>query len=231
MVALDCIIFGFDEAELKLLLLKRKFEPARGEWSLMGGFLRESESLDEAACRILNQLTGLTNIYMKQLFTFGEVDRDPGARTISVAYYALIKINETNRMLVEEHGAEWISTNHLPSLIFDHNMMVKKALEALKRRVSREPIGFELLPVKFTLPQLQSLYESIFGEQLDKRNFRKQMLETGLLIKLHEKEKQSSKRGAFFYMFDHEKYNQLVDKGFFFEFKVKTGQIIRENVQ
>lgn len=231
LVALDCIIFGFDEAELKLLLLKRKFEPARGEWSLMGGFLRESESLDEAACRILNQLTGLTNIYMKQLFTFGEVDRDPGARTISVAYYALIKINETNRMLVEEHGAEWISTNYLPSLIFDHNMMVKKALEALKRRVSREPIGFELLPVKFTLPQLQSLYESIFGEQLDKRNFRKQMLETGLLIKLHEKEKQSSKRGAFFYMFDHEKYNQLVDKGFFFEFKVKTGQIIRENVQ
>lgn len=126
LVALDCIIFGFDEAELKLLLLKRKFEPARGQWSLMGGFLRESESLDEAACRILNQLTGLTNIYMKQLFTFGEVDRDPGARTISVAYYALIKINETNRMLVEEHGAEWISTNHLPSLIFDHNMMVKR---------------------------------------------------------------------------------------------------------
>jgi ADP-ribose pyrophosphatase YjhB (NUDIX family) len=229
LVALDCIIFGFDEGELKLLLLKRKFEPAKGEWSLMGGFLSKSESLDEAACRILNQLTGLTNIYMKQLNAFGDVARDPGARTISVAYYALIKIDENDRLLAEAHGAEWISISKLPVLIFDHSVMVDKALEALRRRTSREPIGFELLPVKFTLPQLQSLYESICGEQLDKRNFRKQILETGLLVKLEEKDKESSKKGAFLYKFDHKKYNSYVDKGFLFQLKVKSGQIIKEN--
>lgn len=229
LVALDCIIFGFDEGELKLLLLKRKFEPAKGEWSLMGGFLSKSESLDEAACRILNQLTGLSNIYMKQLSAFGDIDRDPGARTISVAYYALIKIDENDRLLAEAHGAEWVSINKLPVLIFDHSKMVEKALEALRRRISREPIGFELLPVKFTLPQLQSLYECICREQLDKRNFRKQILETGLLLKLDEKDKESSKKGAFLYKFDHNKYNSYVEKGFLFQLKVKSGQIIKEN--
>jgi ADP-ribose pyrophosphatase YjhB (NUDIX family) len=229
LVALDCIIFGFDEGKLKLLLLKRKFEPAKGEWSLMGGFLGKSESLDDAACRILNQLTGLSNIYMKQLSAFGDVDRDPGARTISVAYYALIKINENDRLLAEAHGAEWISINKLPVLIFDHSKMVEKALEALRRRTSREPIGFELLPDKFTLPQLQSLYESICGEQLDKRNFRKQILVTGLLVKLDEKDKESSKKGAFLYKFDHIKYNSYVEKGFLFQLKVKSGKMIKEN--
>jgi ADP-ribose pyrophosphatase YjhB (NUDIX family) len=229
LVALDCIIFGFDEGELKLLLLKRKFEPAKGEWSLMGGFLGKSESLDDAACRILNQLTGLTNIYMKQLNAFGDVARDPGARTISVAYYALIKIDENDRLLAETHGAEWISINKLPVLIFDHSVMVSKALEALRRRTSREPIGFELLPVKFTLPQLQSLYESICQEQLDKRNFRKQILETGLLVKLNEKDKDSSKKGAFYYKFDHKKYQKLAEQGFMFQLKVKKEQLIKDN--
>jgi len=229
LVALDCIIFGFDEGELKLLLLKRKFEPSKGEWSLMGGFLGKSESLDEAACRILNQLTGLCNIYMKQLSAFGEVARDPGARTISVAYYALIKIDENDRLLAEAHGAEWVSINKLPTLIFDHSQMVEKALEALRRRTSREPIGFELLPEKFTLPQLQSLYEGICGEQLDKRNFRKQILETGLLVKLSEKDKESSKKGAFYYKFDHTKYQKYTEQGFHFELKVKRGNIIKEN--
>jgi 8-oxo-dGTP diphosphatase len=229
LVALDCIIFGFDEGELKLLLLKRRFEPAFGEWSLMGGFLGKSESLDEAAYRILNQLTGLTNIYMKQLYAFGDVARDPGARTISVVYYALIKIDENDRMLAETHGAEWVSINKLPALIFDHSHMVNKALEALRRRTSREPIGFELLPVKFTLPQLQSLYESICGQQLDKRNFRKQILETGLLLKLNEKDKDSSKKGAFYYKFEHKKYQKFAEQGFLFQLKVKKEQLIKEN--
>lgn len=229
LVALDCIIFGFDDGDLKLLLLKRKFEPAKGEWSLMGGFLGKQESLDEAACRILNQLTGLTSIYMKQLYAFGDVSRDPGARTISIAYYALIKIDENDRLRAEAQGAEWISINKLPALIFDHSKMVEKALEALRRRTSREPIGFELLPVKFTLPQLQSLYESICGEQLDKRNFRKQILVTGLLVKLDEKDKESSKKGAFLYKFDHRRYQKYADQGFHFELKVKRGPIIKEN--
>jgi 8-oxo-dGTP diphosphatase len=228
LVALDCIIFGFDEGELKLLLLKRRFEPAKGEWSLMGGFLGRSESLDEAAYRILNQLTGLSDIYMEQLHSFGEVSRDPGARTISVAYYSLIKIDDNDRKLAEEHGAEWVSIHKLPPLIFDHSKMVDKALVALRKKVAHEPIGFELLPVKFTLPQLQSLYESICQESLDKRNFRKQILETGLLVKLNEKDKDSSKKGAFYYKFDHKKYHKLAEKGFLFQLKVKKEQLIRE---
>ena len=231
LLALDCIIFGFDEGELKLLLLKRKFEPAFGEWSLMGGFLGKSESLDEAAYRILNQLTGLSNIYMEQLHSFGEVDRDPGARTISIAYYSLIKINENDRKLAEEHGAEWVSVYKLPELIFDHSKMVEKAMIALRRKIAHEPIGFELLPVKFTLPQLQSLYESICQEQLDKRNFRKQILDTGLLVKLNEKDKDSSKKGAFYYKFDHKKYQKFAEQGFMFQIKVKREQLIKESTE
>jgi len=228
LVALDCIIFGFDEGELKLLLLKRRFEPALGEWSLMGGFLGKTESLDEAAYRILHQLTGLSNIYMEQLHSFGDVDRDPGARTISVAYYSLIKIDDNDRKLAEEHGAEWVSIHEIPLLIFDHSKMFERALIALRRKIAHEPIGFELLPVKFTLPQLQSLYESICQEQLDKRNFRKQILDTGLLVKLNEKDKDSSKKGAFYYKFDQKKYQKLAGQGFLFQLKVKREQLIKE---
>ena len=228
LVALDCIIFGFDEGEIKLLMLKRKFEPAKGEWSLMGGFLRKAESLDEGASRVLNQLTGLTNIYMEQVHSFGEVNRDPGERTISVAYYALIKINENDRKLAESHGAEWVSIQSIPKLIFDHNQMVEIALKTLRGKIVSKPIGFELLPEKFTLPQLQSLYESICQQQLDKRNFRKQILDTGLLEKLGEKEKETSKKGAFYYRFNHEKYNAYAEMGFLFHLKVKKGQFIKE---
>ena len=231
LLALDCIIIGFDEGELKLLLLKRRFEPALGEWSLMGGFLGNAESLDEAAYRILNQLTGLSNIYMEQLHSFGEVERDPGARTISIAYYSLIKINDNDRKLAEEHGAEWVSIHKIPQLIFDHSKMVERAMIALRRKIVHEPIGFELLPVKFTLPQLQSLYESICQEQLDKRNFRKQILETGLLIKLDEKDKDSSKKGAFYYKFDHKKYHKFAEQGFLFQLKVKKEQLIKESTE
>jgi len=229
LIALDCIIFGFDEGELKLLLLKRKFEPSRGEWSLIGGFLSKTESLDEAAYRILNKLTGLTNIYMKQLLAFGDVERDPGARTISVAYYALIKIDENNRLQAEANGAEWVSIKQLPKLIFDQKQIVDIATEKLTRRSSCEPIGLELLPEKFTLPELQTLYESICGEQLDKRNFRKHILETKQLIKLEEKNKESSKKGAFLYKYDQKNYHSYVEKGFLFPLKVKSSQIIKEN--
>lgn len=228
LVALDCIIFGFDEGELKLLLLKRKFEPAKGEWSLMGGFLKKEESLDEGAMRILKQLTGLTDIYMEQLYGFGEVERDPGERTISIAYYALIKVNENDRKLAEAHGAKWISLNKLPNLIFDHNQMVDKALKTLRSKVVRKPIGFELLPEKFTLPQLQALYEAIHQEQLDKRNFRKRILETGLLDKLDEKEKETSKKGAFFYKFNKDKYLTYAEMGLYFQLKAKKVPLIKK---
>ena len=227
LVALDCIIFGFDEGELKLLVLKRKFAPAKGEWSLMGGFLKKNESLDEGARRILCQLTGLNNIYMEQLHSFGNVNRDPGERTISVAYYALIKVDENDRKLSEAHGAQWLSMKNIPNLIFDHNQMVEKALKTLRSKIVRNPIGFELLPEKFTLPQLQNLYEAINQQPLDKRNFRKQILETGLLVKLNEKEKGSSKKGAFFFKFNKAKYLMFAEKGLLFQLKVKREPLIK----
>jgi hypothetical protein len=226
-VAVDCIIFGFEAGELKLLLLKRKFEPAKGEWSLMGGFLEKSESLDDGARRILNQLTGLNDIYMEQLYAYGEVNRDSGERTISIAYYALIKVDENDRKLAEAHGAQWVSINKVPKLIFDHNKMVIKALTTLRSKIVRKPIGFELLPEKFTLPQLQDLYEAINQEQLDKRNFRKRILEIGLLDKLDEKEKESSKKGAFYYKFNKDKYLLHTEKGLLFHFKVKKDNLIK----
>ncbi len=226
-VAIDCIIFGFDNNELKLLILKRKFEPAKGEWSLMGGFLKNGESIEDGARHILFQLTGLNDIYMEQLFTFGDFDRDPGERTISIAFYALIKVSENDRILAEEHGAHWVSIKSLPKLIFDHNLMVEKALSALRRMVVRKPIGFELLPEKFTLPQLQALYEAIYQEPLEKRNFRNRILETGLLEKLDEKEKGSSKKGAFYYKFDNEKYKHFEEMGLNFQFKVTKTPLMK----
>lgn len=218
-VAVDCIIFGYDEdgRELKVLLLKRNFQPAQGEWSLMGGFLKDNESVDEAAKRILNQLTGLSELYMEQLYTFGELDRDPGARIISIAYFALIKINAFDLELVKNHGATWFPISSMPQLIFDHKAMVKRALKKLQIRARTQPIGFELLPDKFTIPQLQGLYEAIYNKTFDKRNFRRKLLSMDLLEKLEEKEKESSRKGAWYYRFDPSKYEDLLNRGFNFE--------------
>ncbi len=218
-VAVDCIIFGYDEGgrELKLLLLKRNFQPAKGEWSLMGGFLKGDESVDSAAKRILNQLTGLSDVYMEQLYTFGEIDRDPGDRIISIAYFALIKINSSDLELVKNHGATWIPFSKMPDLIFDHSAMVERALKKLQIRARTQPIGFELLPDKFTIPQLQGLYEAIYNKQLDKRNFRRKLLSMDLLQKQDDKEKESSRKGAWYYRFDAHKYQDLLKRGFNFE--------------
>jgi len=220
LVALDCIIFGFDEEGLKLLLLKRQFEPAKGEWSLMGGFLKESESLDEAAYRILNQLTGLSDIFMEQLYAFGEVNRDPGARVISTAYFALIGIHELDPEIQKKNGAHWRSISNLPNLIFDHRQMVDKALRELVEKVKVYPVGFELLPDKFTLVQLQNLYEAIYLRSVDKRNFRKKILSMELLDKQDDKERETSKKGAWYYRFNIEKYRELARNGFFFNLAV-----------
>ncbi len=218
-VAVDSIIFGYDEEgrELKVLLLKRNFQPAKGEWSLMGGFLKNNEGVDEAAKRILNQLTGLSDVYMEQLYTFGELTRDPGDRIISVAYFALIKINSSDLELVKTHGATWIPISAMPQLIFDHSTMVERALKKLQIRARTQPIGFELLPDKFTIPQLQGLYEAIYNKTLDKRNFRRKLLSMDLLEKLEEKEKESSRKGAWYYRFDANKYQDLLKRGFNFE--------------
>ena len=207
-VSVDCIIFGFDKGSLKLLLLKRNFEPAKGSWSLMGGFVQDGESVDDAAKRVLAELTGLENVYMEQVGTFGEVDRDPGERVISVAYYALININEYDRNLVQQHNAHWAEINEIPPLVFDHPQMVKQARIMLQKKASSEPIGFNLLPSLFTLFQLQSLYEAIYGEPLDKRNFRNRVADLNYIEKTDKIDKTGSKRGAALYKFNENAYRK-----------------------
>jgi len=215
-VALDCIIFGFDKGELKLLIHKRKFEPFRGHWSLFGGFLKEDESLEDAAGRILHELTGLENIYMEELQTYGEIDRDPAGRVISVAYYALIPAHRYSEDYSGKYGATWVSLKDLPALIMDHNVMVEKGLRRLRRQASSQPIGFELLPKEFTIPQLQALYEAIYQSGLDKRNFRKKILSMNVLVNLEVKDKSTSRKGAYLYRFDKRKYKKLVEGGYNF---------------
>ncbi len=222
LVAVDCIIFGYDilEKEIKLLLIKRSFEPAMGKWSLAGGFVKEKESLDEAACRILYQLTGLRDVYMEQSYSYGGIKRDPGARVISTSYCALIKIQDIDRKLKELHGAHWQSLNRLPHLIFDHRVMVNRALNELQMQIKVKPVGFELLPEKFTLVQLQDLYEAIYQHDIDKRNFRKKILSMNILEKLDEKEKETSKKGAYYFKFNKEQYEIHKKQGFFFSLDV-----------
>ena len=222
LVAVDCIIFGYDilEKEIKLLLFKRMFEPAMGKWSLAGGFVEPDESLDEAASRILRKLTGLDSVYMKQSFAYGETDRDPGDRVISVAYFALITIRDIDPELAEQNYVHWRSISRLPDLIFDHPLMVKRALTDLQNQVKIKPVGFELLPEKFTLVQLQDLYEAIYQRKVDKRNFRKKILSMGILEKLDEKERETSKKGAYYYKFNEGTYKRLKQNGFYFNLDV-----------
>lgn len=206
LVAVDCIIFGFDGQELKLLLIKRSFEPEKNKWSLMGGFLKPDETLDEAANRVLNQLTGLEGVYLEQLHTFSDPSRDPEERTISVAYFALIDIHQYETQLSEAYHAEWFLLNKKPRLIFDHDDMVRMAQKQLRYRAAIHPILFELLPQRFTVPQLQSLYEGVYDTLFDNRNFTRKLMSTGLLIKQKEKDKSSSKKGAFYYKLNKRKY-------------------------
>jgi len=206
LLATDCIIFGFDGANIKLLLVHRDIEPEKDKWSLMGGFVHPHETPDETANRVLETLTGLKNVYLEQLHVFGAPGRDPVERTVSVAYFALIDIHQYEKQLSHEHHAEWFMLNELPDLIFDHNEMVKLAKKQLRYKAALHPILFQLLPEKFTIPQLQALYEGIYQSKLDDRNFSRKLLSTGLLVKLPEKEKLSSKKGAFYYKLDQSHY-------------------------
>ena len=211
-VSVDCIIFGFDEGKLKILIGRRKMEPGRGEWSLYGGFVAADEGIDQAAQRTLNELTGMRNIYMRQVGAFGNVDRDPGERVISIAYYALINVKDYDDKLRREHSLEWVGIEDIPTLYSDHNEMVRKARKMMKEKIKSEPVGFRLLPDLFTLTQLQRLYEVVNGEQLDKRNFRKRVKEMDFIEKTELIDKTSSKRGAFLYRFNRSSYN--VDPNF-----------------
>jgi 8-oxo-dGTP diphosphatase len=208
LVALDSIIFGFDGDELKLLLVKRGVEENDVTWSLMGGWLQPDEGLEESASRILYQLTGLTDIYLEQLHTFGAPRRDPVERTVAVAYFALVNVNDYREKISDTHEAKWFSMHELPTLLFDHRDMVDLAIRQLRYKATQHPIGFELLPEKFTIPQLQKLYEAIFDTPIDKRNFSRKILSTNLLIKLKEKQKGFSKKGAFLYIVDNERYQE-----------------------
>lgn len=206
-VSVDCIIFGFEANKLKLLIGNRKMDPGRGEWSLYGGFVKEDESLDEAANRTLKDLTGLDNLYMKQVGAFGAVNRDPGERVISVAYCALINVKDYDSALQEQHHLKWVDVEKLPKLYSDHNDMVKKAILLLRRRISTEPLSFNLLPELFTLTQLQHVYEAILGEEIDKRNFRKKIKTIDFIEKTDKIDKITSKRGAALYCFNKVAYD------------------------
>jgi 8-oxo-dGTP diphosphatase len=207
LVAVDCIIFGFDGTDLKLLLIQRGFEPEKGKWSLMGGFVKATESFEQAASRVLKQLTGLEGVYMEQLHSFGHPERDPLERTVSIAFFSLIDIHRYEKQLSDEYHAEWFSLNKTPMLIFDHSRMLEMAKQKLRYKAAFHPILFELLPKKFTLPQLQNLYEEVYNTHFDKRNFSRKMLSTELLVKQKDKEKGSSKKGAFYYKLNKKKYN------------------------
>lgn len=200
-ISVDCIILGLHKNELNLLLIKRNFNPCKGCWSLMGGFLKKDESLDQTAQRVLRELTGLDNVFMEQVGSFGAIDRDPGERVVSTAYYALINIDDYDPELARQHNAHWLKLSELPPLIFDHREMVDKALRRLRQQVANQNIGSNLLPKLFTLSQYQQMYEAILGKSLDKRNFRKKVAEMDFLEKTDVKDKLCSKRGAYLYRF------------------------------
>lgn len=216
LVAIDCIIFGFDGEEIKLLVIKRNFEPERGKWSLMGGFVNTDEDLEVGAERILFELTGLNNVYFEQLQTFGKVNRDPVERTISVVFFALINIHNHDEESVRAHHAHWVSLKNIPNLIFDHQKMVEIAIERLRYKAALHPIGFELLPEKFTIPQLHKLYEAIYDMQLDRRNFSRKILSTDLLVDTGEKNEQSATKKAILYCLNKEKYEDKFHSFWYF---------------
>ncbi len=217
-LASDCVIFGFDGGDLKVLLTEREKEPFKNKWALPGGFVFIEETTEECAKRILHEKTGIKNVFVEQLFTFSEIDRDPRERIVSVSYYALVNTYQYELIAGRDTlKTEWFALSDLPKLGFDHAKIIKMALQRIKGKVNYQPIGFELLNEKFTLSQLQQLYEAILEVQIDKRNFRKKILGMALLKELDEKEKNVAHKAARFYSFDKKAYKELTQKGFYFE--------------
>ena len=217
-VTVDCVVFGLDEGDLKILLIQREYEPFRGAWAIPGGFVDPEESLEHAALRELKEETGVKDVFLEQLYTFGDMHRDPRRRIVTVAYYALVNLRDhAIKAATDARSAAWFSVDDLPKLAFDHARIVDTALRRLKGKVRYEPIGFELLPEKFTLTQLQRMYEKILEQEIDKRNFRKKILGMDLLKELDEVQVDVAHRAARLYRFDEKKYRQLKEKGFNFE--------------
>ena len=212
LLSVDCIIFGFDDNKLKILIGRRNIDPGRGEWSLYGGFVRNDEGIDDAANRTLYELTGMKNVYMRQVGAFGRIDRDPGERVVSIAYYALINVDDYDEKLMKKHQVQWIPIDQLPQMFSDHVDMISKARRMMQTQIKNEPVSFQLLPSLFTLTQLQRLYEAVNGEEVDKRNFRKRIKEMDFIEKTELIDKKSSKRGAFLYRFNKKAFNE--DKSF-----------------
>ena len=215
LLAADCVIFGYKDGELQLLIFRREVEPLSGEWSLIGSIIDRDENLNDAPKRILHEITGLQKVFLEQLQSFGERDRDTGARVVSIVYWSLIQ--STEKIKVANHTAKWVPINKVPKLVLDHNEMVDLAIVKMQEHVRYRPIGFELLPKKFTLPQLLKVYEAIYQRPIDDRNFRKKIIATQLLIKLDIKDMVSSKKGAYLYTFDRAKYQKLSKSGYWFE--------------
>jgi 8-oxo-dGTP diphosphatase len=217
-LTVDCVVFGFDGGGLHMLLIRRALAPFQGQWALPGGFVRVTETLDAAARRELAEEAGLKNVFLEQLYTFGGVARDPRERVVSVAYYALVKLSAHRAIAATDAtDAEWFPVAKLPRLAFDHADIAARALARLKSKVRYQPIGFELLPPKFTLSALQHLYEAILETPLDKRNFRKKVLGFGLLVPLAETQMAGRHRPAQLFRFDAVKYEGLKQRGFNFE--------------
>lgn len=217
-LTVDCVVFGLDDEELKVMLIQRAHPPFEKKWALPGGFVEMDETLEEAARRELEEETGLRHIYLEQLYTFGAVDRDPRERVVSVAYYALVNlVDHPVQAASDAEDAAWFGVHDVPQLAFDHALILQTALNRLRGKLRYQPIGFELLPRKFTLRQLQHLYELVLERKLDKRNFRKKVLATDLLIETDELEKDVAHRAARLYQFDERKYRRLVEDGFSFE--------------
>jgi len=217
-LTVDCVVFGLDEEDLKVLLIQRGLPPFEGQWALPGGFVRVEESLEDAARRELREETGIAKVFLEQLYTFGQPDRDPRERIVSVAYYALVKLSDHRiGAATDARNAAWFAVSDTPSLAFDHERILQTALTRLKGKVRYQPIGFELLPEKFTLTQLQRLYETILERELDKRNFRKKILGMDLLDETDEIQQDVAHRAARLYRFNRQKYDRLTERGFNFE--------------
>ena len=217
-LTVDCVVFGIDDEDLKVLLIERNLEPFMGAWALPGGFVHMEETLIEAARRELREETGLERVFLEQLFTFGEVDRDPRGRVVSVAYYALVRLLDHRvQAATDARDASWFSAWDTPPLAFDHESILQLALARLKGKVRYQPIGFELLPKKFTLSQLQRLYEIVLSRELDRRNFRKKILSMDILLELDEVQQDVAHRAARLYRFDERRYKKLVKAGFDFQ--------------
>src|SRR5690606_33242772 len=217
-LSIDCLIFGFRNGGLDVLLIKHGEGISKGKWALPGGWIQYNEGIDDAAYRLLTSLTGVSNIFLEQLRAFGDVNRYPGKRVITIAYFALV--NAENYSLsagFTASDARWFGIHDVPRLPYDHNKILKAGFQYLKHKVRHEPLGFNLLPKKFTLHQLQKLYEAILETELDKPNFRRKLLKMNLLVPCDEKQRDVSHRAAKYYRFDKRIYRKLTENGFNFE--------------